>query len=504
MIATGGATLGDRNDSTVTAVPPTLQGLLTQRLERLREHRDVVDVAAVLGRDFELATLAALVPLGGALASLAEHDVIRPVDGAPGRFEFTHALLQEAAYTRLLRQRRRALHRRVAELLTDRLAEREPSSSPTTGAAPAKPARSVPYWITAGEQAIGRAAFAEAADHFRRGLEALDRVRARGRRPRRAARPARRDAAGRGRVRGGRRRRRVRRGAAARRARARRLRRARAVGVPPAARRVRPRRASSPTSCWRSPSAPARPTGSPTPTARAVSSTSIAASSRWPARTSPRPPRTASRARRRTGCSQVGGDAGVAALAYNSTVLWNLGEVDESLACSDRSLELAERAGGPVTRAQAWGMRALLHLSRAEPIEFARWTERTRAHSVEHDVGYWRALAALLNGALRARTGELEAGRAIVDAALETYARSGSRLGLSRFARPAGRAEPRGGRPGRRVRRARGGRGARGGDRRALQRDRALPLQGPAAGSRARARPPRSSARSPSRASRAR
>ena len=113
---------------------------------------------------------------------------------------------------------------------------------------------------------------------------------------------------------------------------------------------------------------------------------------------------------------------------------WNLGEIDESLACSDLSLELAERAGGPVTRAQAWGMRALLHLSRGEPIEFALWTERTRAHSVEHDVGYWRTLASLLNGALRARTGELERGRAIVDAALDTYARSGSRLGLSRFA----------------------------------------------------------------------
>ena len=131
--------------------------------------------------------------------------------------------------------------------------------------------------------------------------------------------------------------------------------------------------------------------------------------------------------------SQAEGDTGVAALAYNSSVLWNLGEAQESLWRSDRSLELAEQVGGPVTRAQAWGMRALLHLARLEPTEFARWTERTRAHSVDHNVGYWRALASLLDGALQARAGELDAGCALVDGALAAYQRSGSRLGLSRF-----------------------------------------------------------------------
>jgi predicted ATPase len=130
---------------------------------------------------------------------------------------------------------------------------------------------------------------------------------------------------------------------------------------------------------------------------------------------------------------QVAGDSGVAALAYISSVLFNLGEIDESLAASDLSLELAGRAGGPVTRAQAWGMRALLHLARGEPGEFARWTERTRAHSVFHNVGYWRALASLLHGALRARAGDLEEGRVAVDGALDAYLRSGARLGLSRF-----------------------------------------------------------------------
>ena len=75
------------------AVPATLQGLLTQRLERLPALSEVIDIAAVLGREFEREQLAALVELDGALAQLTAQEVIRPVDGAPGRFEFVHALL---------------------------------------------------------------------------------------------------------------------------------------------------------------------------------------------------------------------------------------------------------------------------------------------------------------------------------------------------------------------------------------------------------------------------
>src|SRR5205807_403084 len=54
------------------------------------------------------------------------------------------------------------------------------------------------------------------------------------------------------------------------------------------------------------------------------------------------------------------GDMGVGALAYLALILWNLGYADESRDRSDLSLELTEEVGGPVTRAQAWGMRCIL------------------------------------------------------------------------------------------------------------------------------------------------
>jgi tetratricopeptide (TPR) repeat protein len=127
------------------------------------------------------------------------------------------------------------------------------------------------------------------------------------------------------------------------------------------------------------------------------------------------------------------GDTGVGALAYLALVLWNLGHADESLERSDLSLERAERVGGPVTRAQAWGMRSILHLSRAEPGAVGEWAYKTQAHSVDHDLGYWRTVSSLLSGWLQGRAGELQLGTARVEECLDAYRASGSRLGLPHF-----------------------------------------------------------------------
>ena len=165
-----------------TVVPSTLQGLLTERLERLPDLGDLIDVAAVLGREFDRGLLEAMWPpdapeLEPALRQLAAHDVLRPVAGAPSRCEFTHALLQEAAYERILRRHRQTLHGRVAVSLISGSAaavEREPEVVAHHWSCAAQPAKAVSYWHAAGTRALERAAFLEASHHFRRGLEALD------------------------------------------------------------------------------------------------------------------------------------------------------------------------------------------------------------------------------------------------------------------------------------------------------------------------------------------
>jgi predicted ATPase len=127
------------------------------------------------------------------------------------------------------------------------------------------------------------------------------------------------------------------------------------------------------------------------------------------------------------------GDTGVMALAYLSVVLWYMGSVEEARERSDQSLELAEQVGGPVTRAQAWGMRSMLHLARAEPVEMSHWVEKTLAFCIDHNIGYWRTVSSLLAGWLQGRAGDLALGTARVQEALDAYRGSRSKLSLPLF-----------------------------------------------------------------------
>ncbi|MDX6548366.1 MAG: hypothetical protein QOG33_1916, partial [Gaiellales bacterium] len=107
------ALVGEQDAS--AGLPRSIQVLLTARLEALPDHeREVVGVAAVAGRDFPDAAVEALVgrSIDGELAHLAQRELVEPT--TPGRHQFAHALLQEAAYGLMPKQRRSELHLRLA------------------------------------------------------------------------------------------------------------------------------------------------------------------------------------------------------------------------------------------------------------------------------------------------------------------------------------------------------------------------------------------------------
>jgi predicted ATPase len=93
-----------------------------------------------------------------------------------GRYQFKHALIQDAAYQSLLRTRRQQFHGRIAEVLEERFPEMSAARPEllaqhfTEG--DALP-RAVAYWERAGERAQQRGAVEEAVGHFTRGLELL-------------------------------------------------------------------------------------------------------------------------------------------------------------------------------------------------------------------------------------------------------------------------------------------------------------------------------------------
>ena len=107
------------------ALPVTLHGVLAARIDRLDpEERAVLQHAAVQGRSFYVEPLESVV--GGAsrqLVSLVQGQLVRADSSdLPGQdaFRFSHALIREAAYGSLPRQRRAEVHELVARWLDER------------------------------------------------------------------------------------------------------------------------------------------------------------------------------------------------------------------------------------------------------------------------------------------------------------------------------------------------------------------------------------------------
>jgi class 3 adenylate cyclase/tetratricopeptide (TPR) repeat protein len=122
----------------VVSVPGNVSSLLGARLDRLGPtERRVVESASVIGLEFSGGAVSALVEesvartdLGPAFAALCRKQLIRRAEpGAADDFYFSHILIRDTAYARLLKRTRVRLHERFAAWFIDsvgsRLAEYE-------------------------------------------------------------------------------------------------------------------------------------------------------------------------------------------------------------------------------------------------------------------------------------------------------------------------------------------------------------------------------------------
>jgi predicted ATPase/class 3 adenylate cyclase len=164
------------------AIPATLQASLLARLDRLAPTREVAQIAAALGRQFshELISAVAALPqpqLDDALQQLVTAELIFQRGTPPdAEYTFKHALVQDAAYSTLLRSRRVQLHARIVATFEDHFAE-------NVGAQPALLAhhcaeaglsdKAVVYRLKAGQQAMARSATTEAVAQLQKGLDEL-------------------------------------------------------------------------------------------------------------------------------------------------------------------------------------------------------------------------------------------------------------------------------------------------------------------------------------------
>jgi len=164
------------------AIPTSLNASLLARLDRLAPTREVAQIGAALGRQFshELISAVAAMPqqqLDDALAQLVGSELIFQRGTPPdAEYTFKHALVQDAAYSTLLRSRRRQIHARIAATLENRFPEivtAQPALMAHHCAEAGLIEKAVGYRLKAGHQAIERSAMLEAEAQLGKGLNLL-------------------------------------------------------------------------------------------------------------------------------------------------------------------------------------------------------------------------------------------------------------------------------------------------------------------------------------------
>jgi class 3 adenylate cyclase len=176
------AAQGDPAFRPAVAVPSTLHDTLMARLDRLAPTKVIAQTGAAIGREFSYRLLAACTGfkhkrLREGLAQLVEAELIscqgRPPDAV---YNFSHALVRDAAYESMLRSRRTELHSRIATVLETRHAKliaAEPELLAHHYAEAAQPELSIVWRTRAAERAMVRSAYTEVRNNLNQALELL-------------------------------------------------------------------------------------------------------------------------------------------------------------------------------------------------------------------------------------------------------------------------------------------------------------------------------------------
>jgi len=164
-------------------LPQSVREVIGRRVERLgSDARTALSAAAVIGRDFDLELLLAVVELSETrLLDLLEKAVaaslLQESSERAGRFTFTHALVEHTLYEDLGRTRRARLHQRTAEALEEQCGENpgerlgELAAHWAAAVVSVDTAKALHYARRAAERALEQLAPDEAVRWYRQALE---------------------------------------------------------------------------------------------------------------------------------------------------------------------------------------------------------------------------------------------------------------------------------------------------------------------------------------------
>jgi class 3 adenylate cyclase/tetratricopeptide (TPR) repeat protein len=170
---------------TPLAIPTSLQASLLARLDRLAPTREVAQIGAALGRSFSYGLISAVAAmpqpkLDDALDQLVGAELIFRRGTPPdAEYTFKHALVQDAAYSTLLRSRRQELHGSIVTTLEKQFPEvvtAQPALLAQHSTEAGLSEKAVDYWLKAGQHAVARSAVTEGVSQLQKGLDVLANV----------------------------------------------------------------------------------------------------------------------------------------------------------------------------------------------------------------------------------------------------------------------------------------------------------------------------------------
>ena len=168
--------------SSALAVPASLHASLMARLDRLGPAKEIAQIGAVIGREFSHALLSALVrkpeaELQSALDRLIATGLLFRQGLSPqATYLFKHALVQDAAYGSLLREPRRSLHKRIAEIIENlfpEIGDSQPELLARHYSDAGLIEKAAWFWGKAGERSLARSAVVEASEQLKRALDQI-------------------------------------------------------------------------------------------------------------------------------------------------------------------------------------------------------------------------------------------------------------------------------------------------------------------------------------------
>lgn len=194
-VAPSEAGLGDLRR---VGLPEDVRELISRRLNRLSpDGLEWLRGAAVIGREFDASLLEAVLARDeerflGSLEEALDARLIAEMPDVEGRYMFSHALVRETLYAGISSPRRVRMHHRVGLALEARSAAGPGGEAGAVAASGREiaalahhftragdtrdPSRAITYALAAAEQARDMLAHEEAAEHYARALEVLDRT----------------------------------------------------------------------------------------------------------------------------------------------------------------------------------------------------------------------------------------------------------------------------------------------------------------------------------------